>query len=358
MSFEGMHLDHYRLLHLLRNDEFDEIYLAEDICQTQQVAIKVVPADLDAHSNVFSREMIPHLLQEMRAVRLLDHPHILPLLDFGEARLDGNNIFYVVMPYWPKESLADWLQRQGGRLSPQQAFHVVSQAADALFHAHEQDIIHQDVKPSNFLLVSRSSNSSLEAPDLLLTSFGISGTTRIGDANGRVVRGTPTYMAPEQWIGRPVVASDQYALGIIAYQLLTGQEPFQGSTEEMMWQHLHIQPVLPSSLNPLLNPALDAVILRAVAKKAAKRFASIREFARAFQQALNYAGDLHVTISITPKEARTGSIQLVHMPGNWWVNVWVMAGIQSGQVIRLDTLGEPYYEGGPTGTVFLTVNIS
>src|SRR5258707_1017539 len=113
------------------------------------------------------------------------------------------------------------------------------------------------------------------------------------------VRGTPTYMAPEQWSGHPVPATDQYALAIMAYELLTGRTPFTGAMGSVMYQHLMTQPPSPSVLNPQISQAIDAVILRALAKQPEDRFPSITEFAQAFQVAVQD------TSPITPPTLRT-----------------------------------------------------
>ena len=167
------------------------------------------------------------------------------------------------------------------------------QAADALQHAHEHHIIHQDVKPSNFLIRSRSGTN---LPDLLLMDFGIAKITTTTATASQSIRGTPTFMAPEQWEGHPQPATDQYALAIMAYLLLTGHTPFSGSMGQIMREHLLIKPQPPSRLNPTLPPTLDAVILRALAKQPDRRFPSILAFAHAFQQALQHAGGQASTV--------------------------------------------------------------
>ena len=162
------------------------------------------------------------------------------------------------------------------------------QAADALQHAHNHHLIHQDVKPSNFLVRERSGRV---LPDLLLMDFGIAKMTTATATATQSIRGTPAFMAPEQWRGQPQPVTDQYALAVMAYLLLTGRTPFSGRMEQVMHEHFMVQPQPPSSLNPTLSPLLDAVILRALEKEPAKRFPSILEFARACQEALQAKSD-------------------------------------------------------------------
>jgi serine/threonine protein kinase len=273
-----------------------EIYLAEDTRIDRQVAIKVVRAETEPYPDPVTTQDTTRLFQrEMRAITMLDHPHILPLFDFGEEK-DGNSILtYMVMPLRQEGSLTDWLQKRGKsqKLTPNEVAHFVLQAADALQHAHDHHIIHQDVKPSNFLVRNRSGNA---LPDLLLMDFGISRVATATGTTSQNIRGTPTFMAPEQWEGKPQPATDQYALAVMAYLLLTGHAPFSGRMEQVMHQHFMIQPQPTGSLNPAIPPALDAVILRALEKEPDKRFPSILEFAQAFQQALQSTGNQDATV--------------------------------------------------------------
>ncbi len=162
--------------------------------------------------------------------------------------------------------------------------HIIRQAAEALQYAHDQQIIHRDVKPSNFLIRGRSGGARI--PNLLLADFGLAKLTNLSATMSQSIRGTPTYMAPEQWSGSPVPATDQYALAVMAYELLTGRPPFEGTQQQMMFHHLMTQPQPPSRYNPRFSPDMDAVLLRALAKKPEDRFPSISAFADAFSQAL------------------------------------------------------------------------
>ncbi len=188
-------------------------------------------------------------------------------------------------------SFLDWLQQRApGTLSLQDVAHFVRQAADDLQYAHDLGLIHGNVDLSSFLI--RNNSEQPQIPDLLIAEFrqpnptpGISTTSQPTSSN-------PLYMSPEQWVGTAVPASDQYALAVMAYQLLTWHSPFQGTQEQMMHQHLYVQPQPPSMLNPRIPPALDAVLLRALAKRPEDRFPSIAAFANAFQQALQAPGPI------------------------------------------------------------------
>ena len=264
-----------------------EVYLMEDSRVSRQVAIKVTRSGEDAYpeKNTDSDAANRLFQREARSIAALDHPNILPLYDFGEESGDGAKITYMVMPYCADGSLEGWLRKKPQRiLPPQEVAYLVEQAADALQYAHEHNVIHLDVKPSNFLL--RSNKKNPDRPLLLLADFGIARNFATVSSASQTIRGTPTAMAPEQWASSPVFASDQYALAVMAYELLAGRPPFTGSMEQLMYQHFNVQPQAPSTYNPQLSAAIDAVILRALAKKPEERFPSVTDFASALTQAV------------------------------------------------------------------------
>ena len=367
MPREGSHIGRFRLVRLLGHGGMGEVYLAEDEHLRRQVAIKVIQADApDADATRL-------FLREARAVAMLNHPHILPLFDFGEATLDATTLTYMVMPFCQEGTLATWMQhhRTAGLLSPHAVGSLVQQAASALQHAHIHQIVHQDVKPSNFLVRSREEPSSL--PDLLLADFGVAKSTSATATMSQSVRGTPAYMAPEQWDGTPVPATDQYALAILAYDLVTGHPPFQGGLGQVMYQHLHVMPPPPSTHNPRLPADVDTVLLHALAKQPEERFGSISAFAHAFQQAL--AGDvsspivahtlpepgrsdIHAALTISEAEALTGTHRLLTLPGGRHVSVTVPAGTQEGQIIRLEGQIVAESSGESRGALILTITIA
>lgn len=373
MSLEGQQLGRYRLVRLLGSGGMGEVYLAEDAPIQRQVAIKVIRTEVTAYPNTSTSQEMARLFQrEARAIVALDHPHILPLYDYGEATLNGDTIAYLVMPYRPEGSLMLWLRQrsssQGIPLSTQDVMHFVRQAAGALQHAHDHQIIHQDVKPANFLIHSNQENPN--RPDLLLADFGIARFTTATASASHSVRGTPTYMAPEQMEGLAVPASDQYALAIMTYELLTGRPPFQGGLGQVMYQHFHTQPVPPSTLNPSLPADVDTVILHALAKKPEERFRSVSAFARALQGAMQStdaptiaaaraesAPDLQATLAISDVEALRGTTRILTLPDGRRVSVAVPAGAYNGQLIRLDgrTLSS---EGSKIGALLITLAIT
>jgi eukaryotic-like serine/threonine-protein kinase len=374
MALEEFQDGRYRLVRLLGSGGMGEVYLMQDMRVNRQVAIKVIRSESTPYPDSTAAKDAARLFQrEARAIAALEHPNILPLYDFGEETRDGKTMTYMVMPYCTEGTLASWLQQRGnsGRLQespplqPQDVVYLVEQAADALQYAHDHEVIHLDVKPSNFLL--RSNRKNPNRPTLLLADFGIARSFTTVASSSLTIRGTPTTMAPEQWSSTPVPATDQYALAIMTYELLTGRPPFVGSMEQLMFHHFTTQPPPPSTFNSHLPAALDAVLLRALAKKPEERFPSIAAFASAFEQAAQTppaeivtdqqpsdASNLYATLAISQAEADAGISQMITLPGGRQVNVPVPAGAHDGQVIRLQDSDRPTDQAG---ALILTVAI-
>lgn len=356
---KGTILGHYQLLQRIGVGGMGEVYLAEDTRLPRQVAIKVVRVEGEPYPNSATAQDAFRLFQrEMRAIASLDHRNILNLIDFGEEIIEGMPTTYMIMPYRKEGSLNDWLQRYKTQelLSLDAIDSILLQAAAALQHAHGHQIIHQDVKPANFLIRENPGNPG--RPDLLLTDFGVAKLTNATATASQHVRGTPAYMSPEQWESEPVPATDQYALAVMAYLLLTGRPPFEGRMEQVMRQHLMVAPKPPSAYNPQLSPAIDAVILQALAKKPEDRFPSIEDFAHAFHQAIQYTGNLRTTLTITTDEATTGVKRSITLPGGRNVSITVPPNAQDGQELHVEQQGDAYYEGGPCGSLLFKVAVS
>jgi serine/threonine protein kinase len=258
----GQQMGNYRLLRLLGSGGFAEVYLAEQVYLKTQVAVKVLAASL--HD-----EELDHFLSEARLVASLRHPHIVQVQNFG---LEGETP-YLVLEYAPGGTLRQRHPR-GTRLLLATVITYVRQIAEALDYAHAQRIIHRDVKPENMLLNARN--------EVMLSDFGVAVLTHSSRSLiTQDIAGTAAYMAPEQFQGKPVSASDQYALGIVTYEWLTGDSPFQGSFLEISGQHLHLPPPSLRERRPDLPAAVEEVVLTALAKAPKERFASAQAFARA-----------------------------------------------------------------------------
>ena len=356
MAIEELQDGRYHFVRSLGSGGMGEVYLMQDQRINRQVAIKVIRAEgASSPDSTAAKEAARLFQREAKAIAALEHPNILPLYDFGEEIRDGNTITYMVMPYCTEGSLATWL-RQRNSVSPltlQDVAHLVEEAADALQYAHDQNVMHLDVKASNFLL--RNNKKNPNRPTLLLADFGIARSSVTVASSSRTIRGTPSSMAPEQWGSNPVPATDQYALAVMTYEMMVGHAPFVGSMEQVMYQHFSAQPLPPSTYNPQLPSAIDAVIVRALAKKPEDRFPSITDFAAAFEQAAQsspnlllmgseetIASDIHIraTLAISQGEAQVGTNRVITLPGGQHFNVTIPAGVSDGHIIRVQDQGD------------------
>ncbi len=339
MLQSGQRLDDYRIVNFFAGDGMGEIYLAEEVSLGRQVAIKVIRPEAIRYSDSGDgRKMIQLFRREATAIAKLNHPYILPLYRFGEATINSDPLMYMVMPYCQEKSLPDWMYAHGKKIfSPQEVDYILRQAAEALQHAHDQGIIHLDVKPSNFLV--RYHTDDVSRIYLQLMDFGVAKVTATSGMS-QTVRGSLEYMAPEQWEGNPVFATDQYALAIMVYWLLTGQTPFNGSSFEHLWhQHRYKQPMPPSAMNPSIPPAIDGVLLRALAKNPNDRFPSVIAFADAFRQALQFRpteyAAIRQTFTLSPEEASLGTTRMLTLPSGEQLPITVPPGAYHGQVITI-----------------------
>lgn len=359
MQLEGQQIGHYRLLHLLGSGGMGSVYLAEDLFVRRQVAIKVIRTESALNPEDETAKKAAHLFRrEANAVAILDHPNILPLFDYGEEILQGEKLTYMVMPFRQEGSLADWLRKTDGSrwLTIQNVTFLIHQAASALQYAHDHQIIHRDVKPSNFLIRGRPENPA--QPDLLLADFGIAKISMAVSSTETMTRGTPIYMAPEQWQDRPIPATDQYALAVMTYELLTGHPPFQGNHGQLMYQHFHVQPNPLSSINSRVSSDIDMVVLRALAKQPANRFPSMNSYDQALQHAVSKINKMHVTLTINQMEAINGTSRTITLPDRRMITVTVPAGAYDGQIIQLEDRGIASSYSDPVGTLVITIAIS
>lgn len=274
-------LGRYQLLERIGRGGMGEVWLSEDPRLRRKVAIKTLPP----HSR-HDAEYSSRFEREAQATAALNHPHILPIHDYGKELLpNGKIVNYIVMPYVEGGSLASYIDDLADKhigISQQEAIHFLAQMAEAIDYAHQQGVIHRDIKPGNMLMRSRDW--------LLLTDFGIARV--LSDARHytqtNIPAGTPEYMAPEQARGHAEAASDIYSLAVIAYQFITGRLPFSAETHyATIIQHMTIEPPSPRQFNPYISPELEQVLLHGLAKRPADRYASARDFvndirARAF----------------------------------------------------------------------------
>jgi serine/threonine protein kinase len=262
MDRTGQQFGKYRLIRLLGQGGFAEVYLGEHVLMKSLAAIKILPNQITpADSQVF--------LQEARTLVALEHPHIVGVKDCDVQ--DG--IPFIIMDYAPNGTLCQ-RHPKGTRVLLANAISYVSQIAPALQHAHNLNLIHRDVKPENMLLGRDD--------QVLLSDFGIA--VIFSTALSRYAKdsaGTAIYMAPEQIMGKPRPASDQYSLAIVVYEWLCGATPFRGTQLEITSQHLHAPPPPIYAQGVNIPPAVEAVVMKALAKQPEDRFPSVQDFALA-----------------------------------------------------------------------------
>ncbi len=270
----GQQLGNYRLLRLLGRGGFAGVYLGEHIYLKSHAALKLLNTLLtDQQQDAF--------LKEAQMLVQLSHSHIVRVLDFAVQ----DDVPFLVMEYASNGTLRQCHPR-GSRLPFETIISYIWQVASALQYAHDQYLIHRDVKPENMLLDDRS--------NILLSDFGLAvfaphSQEYSTHVMAEQVAGTSRYLAPEQLQGRPQRASDQYALGVVVYEWLSGTPPFEGTSIEIAMQHLSMPPPSLRQQVPDLSPAVEMVVLRALEKDPDKRFPHVQNFATALEQALQGA---------------------------------------------------------------------
>ncbi len=260
----GERFGNYRLISLLGSGGFAEVYLGEHIYLKTHTAVKIFYAPITA-------EDTPDFMKEARTIAALDHPHIIPVLDCGVER----HIPFYVMKYASGGTLRR-RHPKGSRVPLKTIVSYVKQIAEALQYAHHQKIIHRDVKPENILVGHDDV--------VYISDFGIALIAQTTQTTQDII-GTWAYMAPEQFAGKPRVASDQYSLGIVVYEWISGERPFQGTSLEIYSQHLNIPPPsLKEKVSDLPDP-VEQVVFQALEKEPKNRFGSIQAFANALEHA-------------------------------------------------------------------------
>jgi len=278
----GQQFGNYRLIRMLGEGAFAEVYLGEHIYLGTQAAIKVLHTQLHSDDTEKFRA-------EARTIAHLVHPHIVRVLEFG---IEGKTPF-LVMDYAPYGTLRQRHPR-GVPLPLGTIVSYITQVAVALQYAHDEKLIHRDVKPENMLLGRRG--------EILLSDFGIALVAQSSRYQAtQDMAGTMAYMAPEQIQGKPRPASDQYSLGIVVYEWLSGDRPFHGSITEIVGQHLSVPPPPLHGRIPMVSPDAEQVVMTALAKDPRQRFASVEAFATALEQA-SQSGVTTFVKSPTPAE--------------------------------------------------------
>ena len=284
----------YRIIRELGQGGMATVYLAEDLKHHRQVAIKVLRPELAATLGP------DRFAREIEVAARLQHPHILGLLDSGDAE----GFFYYVMPYVEGETLRDRLARTG-ELPVPDAVRLLSEIAEALAVAHRTGVVHRDIKPENVMLSGRHA---------MVMDFGVakavteaSGSQQLTSAG--VALGTPAYMAPEQATADPQMDArvDIYALGVLGYEMLTGHQPFPGlNPQQTLAAHVTQTPVPVGQQRAGLAPALEAAVMRCLAKRPADRFQTADELVAALEPLAMPSGGVTPTHTQPVKAVATG----------------------------------------------------
>ncbi len=295
----GQTIGAYRLIAKLGEGGMAEVYKAYQPRLEREVALKFIRPELASDAEFRGR-----FEHEAQAIARLSHPNVVHVYDFGE---EGNR-YYLVMEYIPGQTLKERLESlhvAGKTMDWDEAWRIISQIAAALDYAHQQGIIHRDVKPANIMLT----------PDgrALLNDFGIAkmlGTSQALTQTGGAI-GTPAYMSPEQIRGdreQLGSASDLYSLGIVLYEMLTGRVPFAADTPlAVLYKHLHDPIPLPRTLAPTLPEATERVLLKALSKDPADRYPDGQSLGQALQASFSMP-----TLPLpTPRRTRTRPAWLI-----------------------------------------------
>ncbi|MGE4112012.1 MAG: serine/threonine-protein kinase [Burkholderiales bacterium] len=272
------------------------VYRAVDPMLERTVAIKTInmaldPGEMEHYEKRFTIEA--------RAAGGLNHPNIVTIYDIGRS----GDLAYMAMEFLEGRELKDLIA--GNELTPDRALDVAAQVADGLAYAHGHDVVHRDIKPANIMILGDGR--------VKITDFGIA-RMRTADVRTQtgVVLGSPRYLSPEQVLGKRCDArADTFSLGVIIYEMVTGQSPFNGmDVNSLMFQIVNFTPPPPSSVNTALPSMLDLIIAKALAKSADDRYATIAELAADLRACRQGAADLLIAAAAPPRAAPAPDIDL------------------------------------------------
>jgi serine/threonine-protein kinase len=266
-------LGKYELRAVLGKGAMGTVYDGFDPLIARQVAIKTVrlpePDDLEA------QEELARFKREAQAAGRLSHPNIVGVFDYGETP----EIAYIVMEFVDGTTLKHLTDKKD-RFELPEIVRLMSELMAGLQYSHDRGVVHRDIKPANIMLTKKG--------EVKIADFGIARIESSSMTQAGTMLGTPSYMSPEQFMGQTVDArTDLYSSGVLLYQLLTGEKPFEGGLTAIMHKVLNTEPPAPSALSVTVPGAFDAVVKKAMAKRPEDRFASAREFAQAVRAAID-----------------------------------------------------------------------
>src|SRR3954447_24103238 len=264
----------FETIRLLGRGGMGSVYLAEDRVIGRQVAIKEIRVE-EGVSEAARAEQRVRFEVELRATGRLSHPNIATVYDAFET----GGSYCIALEYVPGISLDERLKIPPP-LGITEVADLAGQIASGLDYAHRRGIVHRDIKPGNVLLS--------EEGVVKITDFGIAKLVSLDVTQTGIALGTPAYMSPEQIQGQPLDGrSDQFSLGVLLYQMLTGRLPFDApNAHSMLYKILHTEPERPGAVNPALSPAVDRVLSRALAKEPADRYPTCAALAQELKDAL------------------------------------------------------------------------
>ncbi len=339
----------YEILEQLGGGGMAIVYKGRDTFLNRLVTIKVLRPEFSS-----DKEFTRRFRREAQAVASLSHPNIVSIYDVGQE--DG--IQYLVMEYVDGEDLKTVIRREGA-LPPDKAVQIACQVLEALEHAHENNIVHRDIKPHN-ILITKSGRAKL-------TDFGIAReATAATVTQADTIVGSVHYLSPEQARGEVAAPqSDIYSLGVVLYEMLTGSVPFTGDNPiSVAIKHIQEEPEPPSRRNPAVPPALEQVVLRAMQKNSHLRFATAREMARHLEDLLFQDGeeatrfiplDDMATRVLKPAEwsGEKGMRRRKLRPAGWVALAVLLMALLAGGALALNS----YLKGPPAVNVPLVVNM-
>lgn len=265
-------LGKYEIKRPLGRGAMGTVYEGWDPIIARRVAIKTVK--LPDNADPETEEALARFRREAQAAGRLTHPNIVAVFDYGET----NDLAYIVMEYVDGPSLKNLLDKQE-RFALADTMRVMEDVLTGLQFSHERGVVHRDIKPANVMLTGGGQAK--------IADFGIARIESSSMTQAGTVLGTPAYMSPEQFMGQVVDArSDIYSSGVLLYQLLTGERPFEGGMSAIMHKALNTEPPAPSQLSVTAPPSFDAVVRQAMAKRPEDRFASAKVFFEAMRTAL------------------------------------------------------------------------
>lgn len=274
MSLIGQTIDRYHIIEQLGLGGMAVVFRVYDTRLETDVALKLLRKEVFTPENL--EKVQKRFDQEAKALARLNHPHIVSVIDYGLY----DDTPYLVMKYMPGGTLK---QYTGSPMNPNKAAAILTPIADALAYAHNSEIIHRDVKPSNILITESG------AP--MLSDFGIAKLLEQSDptmTDAGMGVGTPDYMSPEQWQGKVCKACDQYSLGVIFYELVTGLRPYSADTPAATVIKQATEPLIrPRDISPDVTESIEHVIFKAMAKKPENRFNSMNDFKKALDKIAN-----------------------------------------------------------------------